>query len=96
MKKEYSIMPENENYKTDRFNGSERNEIFGGNPNRQHSIDDGLVVFLTPEQHRTGKNSFHLNPDAWLWLKQLGQRTWQEHYNKTEEDFRKRYFRSYL
>lgn len=90
-----SIMPISDYYSTTRFNGSERNEIFEGR-NRKKSIEDGLVVFLTPEQHRTGKHSFHLAPKEWLWLKKIAQKTWQEYYNKTEEDFIKRYGKNYL
>ena len=82
-------------YHNERFNGSERNEIFGG-VNRKKSIEDGLVVFMTPEQHRTGKHSFHLAPNEWIWLKKLGQQRWMEYYGKTKKEFRERYRRSYL
>lgn len=88
-------MPPDGRYSTERRYGLERNEIFEGR-NRQHSIEDGLVVFLTPEQHRISKHSFHLAPKEWLWLKQLGEKTWCEYYNKTTEEFRKRYGRNYL
>jgi hypothetical protein len=95
MKKEFCIMPLDERYNIERYPGLERNEIFGGS-NRQRSIKDGLVVFVTPEQHRTSKNSFHLAPKEWLWLKILAQKTWQEYYHKTKEDFIREYGKSYI
>lgn len=94
---EKCIMPKDYRYSIERYNGLERHEIFEGRTgNRDKSIEDGLVVFITPEQHRTGKHSVHLAPKEWLWLKQKGQIVWQEYYNGTEEDFRKRYGKSYL
>lgn len=91
-------MPDNApKWRNFRFNGSERHEIFEGRTgNRQKSIEDGLVIFLTPELHRTGKHSIHLAPKEWLDLKRLAQETWMKYYNKTKEEFIKRYGRSYL
>lgn len=96
--KEFSIMPENLNYSTTRFPGSERHEIFEGfiSKNRQYSIEDGLVIFITPEIHRTGKYSIHNAPKEWVWLKELAERTWCEYYHKTPKDFSKRYGRNYI
>lgn len=97
MNKEFSIMPENECYSTTRFYGSERHEVFEGRTgNRKKSIEDGLVIFIRPEIHRTGKHSIHLTPKEWVWLKELGQKTWCEHYKKTKDDFKQRYGRNYI
>lgn len=94
---EKCIMPPNPNYKIERFYGSERHEIFEGrNGNRKKSIEDGLVIFITPEQHRTGKHSVHLAPKEWMWLKEMGQKVWMDYYKKSKEEFRKRYGRNYL
>ena len=95
---EKCIMCDNPPYwRNFRFNGSERHEIFEGRTgNRKKSIEDGLVIFITPEQHRTGKNSIHLSPQEWIWLKEIGERTWIEYYDKTIEEFIKRYGRNYL
>ena len=94
---EKCIMPNDKRYSTERYFGLERHEIFEGRTgNRDKSIEDGLVVFITSEQHRTGKHSVHKAPKEWIWLKELGQKVWMEHYNRTKEDFRKRYGRSYL
>lgn len=80
-----------------RFPGSERHEIMEGRTgNRDKSIEDGLVIFLTPELHRTSKHSIHLAPREWIYLKRLAQKTWCEYYNKNKDDFRQRYGRNYL
>lgn len=94
---EISIMKDNPPYyRNFRFYGSERHEIFEGRTgNRDKSIEDGLIIFLTPENHR-GNGSIHLNPKKWEWLKEVGERRWCEYYNKTPEDFRKRYGRNYI
>lgn len=95
---EFSIMDENIPYWSNkRFPGSERHEIFEGNGgNRKKSIEDGLVIFISPELHRTGKNSIHKNPKEWIWLKELGEKVWCEYYKKTPEEFKKRYYKNYL
>lgn len=97
--KEKSIMPENFLYSTTRFYGSERHEVFEGRTgNREKSIEDGLIIFITPYIHRINKDSIHLDPKnpKWIEIKKIAQRTWQEFYMKTKEDFIKRYGRSYL
>lgn len=96
MKKELCIMPKDYMYEITRFNGSERHEIFFGN-NRKKSIEDGLVVFITPEQHRGtygvhGREGHKFD----MYLKKKGQLAWQKHYKKTTDDFIKRYGRNYL
>lgn len=99
MSEEFSIMPENEWYSTKRFYGSERNEVFGGVRNRQKSIDDGLIIFLTPEMHRTGKLSFHKNPKFWkeiVEIQKIAEQAWIDYYGKTKDDFRKRYGKNYI
>lgn len=68
----------------------------GRTGNRDKSIEDGLVIFITPYQHRTNDNSIHLNPKQWEWLKVIAQKAWQEYYHKTKEEFRLRYGKNYL
>ena len=96
-KEEWSIMPPSHLYSTFRFAGSERHEVFFGGRNRSKSIEDGLVVFLTSEDHRGtngvhGKNGHEFD----LYLKQIGQKRWMEFYGKTKEQFIKRYGKSYI
>ncbi len=95
--KEVSIMPDNPPiWRNKRHAGLVRHEIFFGVRNRKKSIEDGLVVFLRPELHNMGRLGVHFNKDFDNELKQLGQKVWMEHYNKTTEDFIDRYGRNYL
>lgn len=101
VKEEFCIMPNNPPYwENKRFTGSERHEVFEGrNGNRNKSIEDGLVIFTTPELHRTGRKSIHLNPHFWreeVKLQEIAEKSWIEYYGKTKEDFRKRYGKNYL
>ena len=93
-------MPSNMPYwDNKRFYGSERHEVFEGwTGNRDKSIEDGLVIFTTPELHRTGKHSIHLDPsnEVWVEMKKTAERVWLKAYNKTIEDFIQRYRRNYL
>ena len=98
MKKEYSIMPIDLNYSAKRTAYyCERHEVFFGRAYRKKSIEDGLIVFLTPQLHR-GNYGVHgkYGKDFNLYLKQIGQRVWQKYYNKTTEDFIQRYGKNYL
>lgn len=101
MKEEFCIMPERPFYSTERFAGSERHEVFEGyaTKNRQYSIEDGLVIFITPEMHRTGEKSAHKNPKYWrevLKIQEIAEQAWIDYYGKTKDDFRKRYGRNFL
>ncbi|MCR5652828.1 MAG: hypothetical protein K6F88_03415 [Ruminococcus sp.] len=95
---EKCIMPGSTEYSNVRYPGLERHEIFFGR-NRKRSIEDGLVVFLTPEKHRGFNGAHGSGSDGIAFnkkLKQLGQRVAMEYYGWTVEDFRKRYGKSYL
>ena len=72
-------------------------KYFGG-ANRDFSIEDGLVIFITAYEHRISNESVHKDPKNKIWIevKRIAQRTWQEHYNKTKEDFIARYGKNYL
>ena len=97
--KEYCIMPISDKpgmeWSNKRFPGAHRHEVFGG-PDRMHSIEDGLVIFLTPEMHNMTNAGIHYNKDFREYAQDMAQRRWMEFYNKTEDDFRKRYRMSYL
>ena len=96
MKKEFCIMPKDVMYETERTPYTVRHEVFFGSKNRKKSIEDGLVVFLTPEMHNMSDKGVHFNKEFDNYLKKIAQRTWQKYYNKSEQDFIKRYGRSYL
>lgn len=97
MKEEFCIMPSNPPYwYNKRFYGSERHEVWEGRVgNRDKSIEDGLVVFTTPQLHRLDKDfSIHLTHKKWeknTQMQRISVEVWCKYYNKTEEDFRKRY-----
>ncbi|MCI8346602.1 MAG: hypothetical protein HFJ12_01460 [Bacilli bacterium] len=96
-KEEFCIMPNNPKYSIKRTSVyCHRHEIFFGVRNRQKSIDDGLIVFLTPKMHNMSGIGVHFNRKFDLYLKQLGEIAWIEYYDKTKEDFIKRYGRNYL
>ena len=94
-KKEMCIMPCDVRWSTQRFEGSHRHEIFGAY-NRQKSIEDGLVIFLRPEDHNMSEKGIHANREFDLYAKRKAQARWMEFYGKTEEQFRKRYGKSWL
>ncbi len=98
MKEEFCIMNDHPPYwRNFRFTGSERHEVFEGRTgNRNKSIEDGLVIFLTPEQHRTGKHSIHKDRQFSLYAKEMAEQKWIDYYGKSKDDFRKRYGRNYL
>lgn len=97
-KEEWTIMPPSPYYSTKRFCGSKRTEVFDETANRKKSIEDGLVIFLKPKDYITGKHSFHLDPQnpRWIKVRRIAQKRWMEFYNKTPEQFIKRYGRNYL
>jgi putative AlgH/UPF0301 family transcriptional regulator len=72
-----------------------RHHIFYGTANRKLSDEDGCVVYLC-QLHHTGAAGVHFNKKIDLALKVKCQLQWQKHYNKTTEDFIRRYGRSYL
>ncbi len=94
--KDFCIMPINNSYSTVRTEVyCERHEVYFSKAYRQKSIDDGLIVFLTRKNHRGtngvhGKNGDKLNRK----LKKLAEKAWTSYYNKTKEEFIKRYGKS--
>ncbi len=95
-KKEFCIMPKDTFWETERKEGLVRHEVFFGRGKRELSIEDGLVIFITPALHNMSDIGIHFNRDFDLYAKRIAEKTWIEYYNKTEEDFIKRYGKSYL
>ena len=65
--------------------------------NRKHSDEDGLTVYLCREHHEGtkgvhGKEGHELD----LKLKTIAEQRWLEEYNKTKDDFIKRYGKNIL
>ena len=74
----------------------ELHEVFFGK-NRNKSIEDGLVIPLCKSLHHRG-NLIGIHKDIGLNLKykKIAEKRWLEYYNKTTDDFIKRYGRNYL
>ena len=70
----------------------EEHHVFNGTANRSKSEEDGMKVYI----HRVCHNWIHRHEMSDLNLKSRCQKIWQEYYNKTEEDFIKRYGKSYI
>lgn len=93
LKTDFCIMPNSTKYSTKRTKKySERHEVYFSRAYRNKSIKDGLIVFLTEEDHRGtngvhGKNGERLN----RYLKKTAQKAWMDYYKKTKEEFIERY-----
>lgn len=70
-------------------------EVFFGK-NRQISIKDGCCVYLCGRHHNQSNEGVHFNHELDIKIKQIYQKKWQEYYDKTKEDFIKRYGKSYI
>lgn len=73
-----------------------RHHVFYGTANRKKSEQDGCVVYLCIYHHTGSNYAAHLNHDIDLMLKRDMEKAWLETYNKTKEDFIKRYGKNYI
>lgn len=97
MKKEFCIMPDNPPlWRNFRFPGSHRHEVFFGTANRKESIEDGLVIFLSPELHNMSDKGIHFNRNFDIWAKRAAERAWIDYYGKTVSEFINRYGKNFL
>lgn len=80
--------------------GSESNialhEVFYGIANRKKAKEDGMILPLCSFHHNMSNMAVHNNKELDLKLKQMAQRRWQQYYNKTTDEFIKRYGQNYL
>lgn len=74
--------------------GLELHHIFPGWANRRLSDEDKLYVYLCHNHHNEPPNGVHFNKDMMLFLKQYGQRKYEE--THTREEFMERYGKNYL
>ena len=74
----------------------ELHHVFFGVSNRKKSDEDGCVVWLCHYHHTGSKNSVHFNIKIDREIKKQVEGIWLKHYDKTVEDFIKRYGRNYL
>ena len=75
----------------------ELHEVFYGGRNRNKSIEDGLVIPLCKKYHHRG-NLIGIHKDKKLNLKykKIAEQKWLNYYDKTTDDFIKRYGKNYL
>ena len=66
--------------------------VFNGTANRKKSEEDGMKVYV----HTVCHEWIHTHEISDLNLKAICQKIWQEYYNKTDEDFIKRYGIDYI
>ena len=78
-----------------RRTGLELHHIFGS-ANRKRSDKEGMTVWLCHDHHNEPPNGVHHNVAIDRQLKQYAQKVWQEHYDRTEAEFRAAYGKSYL
>lgn len=89
-------MPKSTKYSTKRTKKyNERHEVYYSRAYRNKSIKDGLIVFLTEEDHR-GTNGVHGKKGDKLnrYLKKIAQKAWMEYYKKTKKEFIEKYGKS--
>ena len=81
-------------YKCNSTKNLHLHHIFFGK-NRKKSDKYGIMVYLC-WKHHLGNDGVHFNREFDLYLKEIGQKTWQEYYGKTKDDFIKEFGRNYL
>lgn len=81
---------------------AERHHVFGA-ANRRLSTEDGLIIPLCPEHHRTGRNAVHMDGDTAALVHIIGELAWIENNKLPFEDremaierFRNRYGKNYI
>jgi len=70
-------------------------EVYFGK-NRKKSIRDGCCVYLCGRHHNQSKHGVHFNRELNLSLKKTMETMWLKYYQKSIDDFIKRYGRNYL
>lgn len=76
--------------------GLECHHVFGGNPNRKRSEEDGLKVWLCHQHHNEPPDGVHFNKYRMAWLHDYAQRKAMEYYGWSVNDFIQRYGKNYL
>ena len=89
------IQTEKECYFCKTTQSLELHHIFFGVANRRLSDSDGLVCFLCAPHHR-GIIGVHSNREKDLELKRIAEKAYLSYYNKTTDDFIKKYGKNYL
>ena len=94
--KRYSLLQDKKQcYVCDTTLDIHTHEVFFGK-NRQKSIEDGCCVYLCSKHHNMSNVGVHFNKTLDNILKQQMELAWLKKYNKSVEDFIKRYGKNYL
>ena len=94
--KRYSILQkEKKCYVCNKLVGLHTHEVYYGK-NRQRSIEDGCCIYLCGKHHNLSKEGIHFNKELDELVKTKMQIAWQEYYNKSVDDFIKRFGKNYL
>jgi len=75
--------------------GLHKHHIFEGR-NRNNSEEDGLWLYLCAKHHNMSDEGIHFNKELDLKVKKEAEKRWLEYYNKTIDDFIKRYGKNYI
>lgn len=62
----------------------EEHHVFGGNPDRNISEEEGFKVYLCPEHHRIGPEAAHRNIEIKRLLQQDAQRAYERTHSRAE------------
>lgn len=89
-------MPKSILYEIERKEGLARHEVFFGRKNRQLSIKYGLIIFLNAEKHNMSDEGIHFNKKFCDEVQKIGQKAFMKYYNKTKEEFRTIFGKSYI
>ena len=95
MKRFSLIQEEKKCYVCNSENNIHIHEVYFGK-NRKKSIEDGCCVYLCGKHHNQSKDGVHYNHDLDLELKKQMELYYLIYYNKSIEDFIKRYGKNYL
>ena len=79
-----------------RFGPVEKHHLLHGTGRRQLAEEDGLYIFLCSNCHTLSPNAVHNNPKVDRMLQAYGQKIWKEKTGGTDEDFIRRYGKSYM
>ncbi len=73
----------------------EEHHIFGG-ANRKLSEKYGLKIYLCHKHHNEPPDGVHYDPELMDDIRKIGQKKFMEYYNKSIEEFRAIFGKSYI
>ena len=92
MKQSIIAKPDNLCYFCARYGNLEKHHCLHGTANRRLADEDGLFVWLCHNCHMR----LHDQGIGDKGLQIVAEKSWMQHYGKTEEDFIKRYGKNYI